>query len=82
VDDTERLGYIKEWQQLAYEENPSLTIEYDQEVVAYDPTALLGDPLEIYHYPCWPRVAEWQLNPSTTQDTIVIAQTGPLPIMT
>lgn len=79
VDDTERLGYINEWQQLAYEENPSLTIEYDQEVVAYDPTALLGDPLEIFHYPCWPRIADWQLNPSTTQDTIVVAQTGPCP---
>ena len=79
VDDTERLGYIKDWQKLAYDEQPSLTIEYDQEVVAYDPTALVGDPLEILHYPCWPRVAEWQLNPTTTQDTIVIAQTGPCP---
>jgi len=79
VDDTERLGYVEEWQQLAYDENPSLTIEYDQEVVAYDPTALMGDPLEILHYPCWPRVMNWQLNPSTTQDTIVIAQTGPCP---
>jgi ABC-type transport system substrate-binding protein len=79
VDDTERLGYIKEWQQLAYDENPSLTIEYDQEVVAYDPTALMGDPLEILHYPCWPRIMNWQLNPSTTQDTIVVAQTGPCP---
>jgi ABC-type transport system substrate-binding protein len=70
---------VKEWQQLAYQENPSLTIEYDQEVVVYDPTALVGDPLEILHYPCWPRVAEWQLNPSATTDTIVIAQTGPCP---
>jgi len=79
VDEEERLGYVKEWQQLAYQENPSLTIEYDEEVVVYDPTALVGDPLEILHYPCWPRAAEWQLNPSTTQDTIVIAQTGPCP---
>jgi ABC-type transport system substrate-binding protein len=79
VDDTERLGYINEWQQLAYDEQPSLTIEYDQEVVAYDPTVLMGDPLEILHYPCWPRAAEWQLNPSATADTIIIAQTGPCP---
>ncbi len=75
----ERLGYVKEWQQLAYEENPSLTIEYDQEVVVYDPTALEGDPFEIMHYPCWPRMAEWKLNPSSTQTTIVVAQTGPCP---
>ncbi len=79
VDLDTRLGYIKEWQQLAYEENPSLTIEYDQEVVAYDPTVLIGDPLEILHYPCWPRIAEWELNPTTSQDTIVVAQTGPCP---
>ena len=79
VDEQTRLGYVKEWQQLAYQENPSLTIEYDQEVVAYDPTAIVGDPLTILHYPCWPRIAEWQLNPTTTQDTIVVAQTGPCP---
>jgi len=79
VDETERLGYVKEWQQLSYDEQPTLTIEYDQEVVAYDPTVLMGDPLEILHYPAWPRIAEWQLNPSTTQDTIVVAQTGPCP---
>lgn len=79
VDEEERLGYVKEWQQLAYDENPSLTIEYDEEVVVYDPTALVGDPLEILHYPCWPRIAEWELNPSTTQNTIVVAQTGPCP---
>jgi ABC-type transport system substrate-binding protein len=79
VNEEERLGYVTEWQQLAYQENPSLTIEYDQEVVAYDPTAIVGDPLKIMHYPCWPRIAEWELNPTTTQDTIVIAQTGPCP---
>jgi ABC-type transport system substrate-binding protein len=79
VDETERLGYVKEWQQLAYDEQPSLTIEYDQEVVAYDPTALEGHPFEILHFPAWPRIAEWKMNPSTTQDDIVVAQTGPCP---
>jgi ABC-type transport system substrate-binding protein len=79
VDETERLGYVKEWQQLAYDEQPSLTIEYDQEVVAYDPTALEGHPFEIMHFPAWPRIAEWKLNPTTTQDSIVVAQTGNCP---
>jgi len=80
VNEETRLGYVKEWQQLAYEENPSLTIEYDQEVVAYDPTILVGDPLEILHYPCWPRIAEWELTPgSSSEETIVVAQTGPCP---
>jgi ABC-type transport system substrate-binding protein len=79
VDETERLEYVKQWQQLAYEELPSITLHYDREVVCYDPTALVGDPFEILHYPIWPAVDRWELNPSTTQDTIVIAQTGPAP---
>jgi ABC-type transport system substrate-binding protein len=79
VDEDEMLGYVKEWQQLAYDEQPSITIKYDQEVVCFDPTALMPEPFELLHYPAWPRVAEWDLNPSTTQTSIVIAQTGPAP---
>jgi ABC-type transport system substrate-binding protein len=79
VDDTQRLQYVKEWQKLAYDEQPSATILYTREVVAYDPTALEGHPFEILHYPVWPGVEEWKLNPSTTQTSIVLAQTGPAP---
>jgi ABC-type transport system substrate-binding protein len=79
VDETERLEYVKEWQQLAYDELPSITLHYDKEVVCFDPTALVGDPFEVLHYPIWPAVDRWELNPSTTQDTIVVAQTGPAP---
>jgi len=79
VDEDERLGYVQEFQQLFMEELPALAIEWDQEVVAFDPTALEAEPFELYHYPAWPRVKNWELNPSTTQTTIVIAQTGPAP---
>jgi len=79
VDEAERLEYVKDWQKLAFEELPSITLHYDREVVCYDPTALVGDPFEVLHYPVWPAVDRWQLNPSTTQDTIVISQTGPAP---
>ena len=79
LDDTERTQYIEEWQRLFKEEQPSCTIKYDQEVVCFDPTALMGDPFEIMHFPAWPRVEEWDLNPSTTQTAIVMAQTGPCP---
>lgn len=79
VDKDERLGYVKEFQTLFLDESPAFAIEWDKEVVAYDPTALMGEPLEILHYPAWPRVKNWELNPTTTQDTIVIAQTGPCP---
>jgi len=79
VDDTQRLQYVRDWQQLAYEELPSITLLYTREVVCFDPTALMAHPFEILHYPAWPRAEEWELNPSTTQDTIVLAQTGPCP---
>jgi peptide/nickel transport system substrate-binding protein len=79
VDETQLLQYVKEWQKLGYDEQPSITIKYDQEVVCFDPTALMKEPFRLLHYPAWPRVAEWQLNPSTTQTNIVIAQTGPAP---
>jgi len=79
VDETQRLDYVKQWQKFAFEELPSITLHYDREVVCFDPTALVGDPFEVLHYPIWPEVARWKLNPSTTQDTIVIAQTGPAP---
>jgi ABC-type transport system substrate-binding protein len=79
VDENERLGYVKEFQELFMEELPAFAIEWDQEVVAFDPTALKAEPFLLYHYPAWPRVKNWELNPATTQDTIVIAQTGPCP---
>lgn len=79
VDLDQLQEYAKEWQKLAYEEQPSITIKYDQEALCFDPTALEADPFEIIHYPAWPRVQDWKLNPSTTQNTIVIAQTGPAP---
>jgi ABC-type transport system substrate-binding protein len=79
VDLDELEGYAIEWQQLGYEELPSLTIKYDVEGVVIDPTALESEPFRLHHYPNWPRVQEWKLKSTTTQDTIVIAQTGPAP---
>ena len=79
VNEEKRLGYVEEFQQLYMEEQPAFAIEWDKEVVAFDPTALESEPFELYHYPAWSRVKNWELTPSTTQDTIVIAQTGPCP---
>jgi len=79
VDENQLIQYAKEWQKLAYDEQPSITIKYDEEAVCYDPTALEPEPLELLHYPAWPKVQEWKLTPSTTQTDIVLAQTGPAP---
>jgi ABC-type transport system substrate-binding protein len=79
TNEATRLDYVKQWQKLALDEQPSATLLYTQEVVAYDPTALVGDPFKVYTYPVWPGVEKWILNPSTTQTKIVLAQTGPAP---
>ncbi|MEM2969120.1 MAG: hypothetical protein QXJ76_07455, partial [Candidatus Bathyarchaeia archaeon] len=79
VDENKRLEYVKQWQKVAYEEQPSATILYTREVVAFDPTALQKEPFLAYHYPAWPRVKNWKLAAGSTQTTIVLAQTGPAP---
>jgi ABC-type transport system substrate-binding protein len=78
VDPTTRLGYVKDWQQLAYTEQPCVTIMYTQEVVAYDPTLLQPEPFIAYHYPIWPGVERWKLV-DPTKTTVVLAQTGECP---
>ncbi|MDH5450983.1 MAG: ABC transporter substrate-binding protein [Candidatus Bathyarchaeota archaeon] len=79
VDETTRLGYVGEWQLLAHEEVPVATLLYTEEVVGFDPTALLEGPFTRFNYPCWPEVERWELNASTTQTKFVVAQTGPCP---
>lgn len=79
VDETERLGYVAEWVDLVREEVPNCALMYTEEVVAYDPTALQGEPFEANHYPIWPAVELMDLAPGTEQTTIVMAQTGPAP---
>ncbi len=79
IDETTRLQYVTQWQELAYNEQPAATILYTKEVVCFDPTALVGTPFTLYHYPAWPRVKNWELASGTTQTTIVLAQTGPAP---
>ena len=78
-DENERLGYVAEWQQLAFDESPTLALMYTEEVVAFDPTALQGAPFEANHYPIWPAVELMDLASGTAQTTIVMAQTGPAP---
>ena len=79
TDETTRLQYVKQWEKLEYDEQPSATILYTKETVAFDPTALKGDPFTIYHYPAWSRAKDWELASGTNQTSIVLAQTGPAP---
>jgi len=79
VEEAARLGYVREWQKLAHEEEPDLCLFWTKEVVAFDPTLLLGRPFQVYHYPVWPGTEKWILNPSATTKNVVLAQTGPCP---
>ena len=79
TDEATRLNYVKQWEKRAYDEQPGATLLYTRENVAYDPTALKGDPFTLFHYPAWPRVKNWELVSGATQTTIVVAQTGPAP---
>jgi ABC-type transport system substrate-binding protein len=79
VDETERLGYVAEWQNLIHEETPSATLLYTQEVVAFDPSALQAAPFEANHYPIWPVPELMDLAEGTEETTIIMAQTGPAP---
>jgi ABC-type transport system substrate-binding protein len=79
TNEATRLEYVKQWEKLAYDEQPAATLLYTREIVAYDPTALKGDPFSLYHYPAWSRAKDWELVTGTTQTSIVLAQTGPAP---
>ncbi len=78
IDKTQRLNLVKQWQVLAYDEQPAATILYSQEIVAFDNTMTnAAKVLPAYHFPTWPPVE--QLSTTTQNATIILAQTGPAP---
>jgi ABC-type transport system substrate-binding protein len=79
TDATQRLEYVKQWQKVAYDEQPTATLLYTRETVAFDPTVLQKDNFLNFFYPVWPGVEKWKLASGSTQTQIVIAQTGPAP---
>src|SRR5437667_8752738 len=57
TDTATRLNYVGQWQALAYNELPSIPIDYSREVVAFDsnfPNAQTA--FNAYHYPAWPAI--------------------------
>jgi len=80
-DTTQRLQYVKDWQKVCYDEQPSCCILYTQEQVAFDPTVLEGAPFQTYHYPAWSRAKNWVLNPNTTETSIIFALPSNVPDM-
>ncbi len=80
VNKTQRLELVKEWQALAADEQPSSTILYTREIVAFD-TSMSNARYVFgtYHYPAWPPIEQLSMTGGSTTGSIILAQTGPAP---
>ena len=78
LDKTQRLNLVKQWQVLANDEEPTATILYTKEIVAFDSKMTNGAAVwSAYHFPTWPSVEQLSTNPVNA--SIILAQTGPTP---
>jgi len=77
---TQRSALLQQWQALAYDQQPSATILYTKEIVAYDNTiANAHYVFQTYHYPAWPPIEQLSMTGGNVNGSIVLAQTGPAP---
>jgi ABC-type transport system substrate-binding protein len=82
LNDAARINLLKQWQVLAYNEQPAVTILYTNETVAYNPNVMSNGAqvFGAYHFPGdWPPIEQLKLAPGVTNATIALAQTGPAP---
>jgi len=80
LDKTQRLDLVKQWQALAYDRQPSATILYTKEIVAFDYTITNGQYVfSTYHSPYWPPIEQLSMLGGATTGSITLAQTGPAP---
>ena len=80
LDKTQRLDLVKQWQALAYDQQPSATILYTKEIVAFDYTITNGQYVfSTYHSPYWPPIEQLSMLGGSTTGSITLAQTGPAP---
>ena len=77
---SQRLNLVQQWQTLAYDQQPSATILYTKEIVAFDNTMNNAQYVfTTYHYPAWPPIEQLSMTGGLTTGSIVLAQTGPAP---
>jgi len=78
LDHGARLNYVKQWQQLASDELPSIPILYTHEIVAFDSDYSNAQSIfNVYHAPAWPPIEH--LANSTLSSRFILAQTGQAP---
>ncbi len=75
-----RLGLVKQWQALAYDQEPSATILYTKEIVAFDYTMPNAKYVfGTYHSPYWPPIEQLSEFGGSNTGSVTLAQTGPAP---
>src|SRR6266567_2151351 len=75
VDRTSRLNLVRQWQALTLDQEPSATILYTKETVAFDNKMPNGQYVfQTYHFPYWPPIEQLSSNPANS--TVILDQTG------
>jgi len=78
LDHNTRLNYVKQWQQLAYDELPSIPLLYTHEIVAFDSDYSNAQSVfNAYHAPAWPPIEH--LTSAGTSSQFILAETGQAP---
>jgi len=78
TDTATRLNYVKQWQVLAYDELPSISIDYSREVVAFDSNFPNAQTVfTAYHFPAWPAIEH--LSTVAANASLTFAETGQAP---
>ena len=77
---TTRDALVKQWQALAYDQQPSATILYSKEIYAFDYTMPNAKYVfATYHSPYWPPIEQLSYLGGSNTGSITLAQTGPAP---
>jgi ABC-type transport system substrate-binding protein len=80
LNTTTRLNLVKQWQALAYDQEPSATILYTKEIFAFDYTMPNAKYVfGTYHSPYWPPIEQLSYLGGSNTGSITLAQTGPAP---
>src|SRR2546427_8329477 len=80
VDKKQRVDFVKQWQAVMYDQQPSATILYTKEIVAFDYTMPNAQYVfSTYHSPYWPPIEQLSMLGGSTTGSITPAQTAPAP---
>ncbi|HEX4921240.1 MAG TPA: ABC transporter substrate-binding protein, partial [Candidatus Bathyarchaeia archaeon] len=80
LNTTQRLQLVQQWQNFAYDAQPSATILYTKDIFAFDNTIRnAAYVFSTYHYPYWPPIEQLSMTSGSNTGSVILAQTGPAP---